>query len=441
MRHPVVLIIAAIVMMGDVSAFAQSNAPGRVYRGLFGGGTTGLRQSLTVRGNAGVGYSWRMLFGPTTVAGQPTPPAETNVNSIFEQVGGGINYGLQLSRATFSASVAASTTYYPKVNRPTYPVYRAMIGMAVPLWSGANFTLGSSLSRQSWYDLPWMETGGLAEQQVGPISDPILGLTGVLNTHLRSDVRAGIHQRITTRLSLTANYSYYRSHSANQIFDLNSQTAGGHASFMLIRGLSLRAGYIDSRHYFGPQSNGQYRIHNFDGGVDFNRAFSFTRGVTVTFSFGTSALVYGNDLRYVFTGHASLSRDLGRSWQTSLQYNRGVTLDEAFGSPFGSDRLNLNLGGLINRRLRFQSGIGANRSVSVFGVSRGYEQYYGRIGLLTAFSRYLGLGADYSYYAYRYDSNLGLSFFTNHRGDRHAIRLNLNVWAPLLAQRGRNATR
>lgn len=418
---------------------AQSQAPGRLYRGLFGGGMTGLRQSLTVRGSAGLGYSWRMRFGNEPVTGQATPPAK--VNSVFENFNGAMNYGLQLSRMNISATAGAATTIYPKLEQPTVPIYRGGLGVSMPLWGGANIRVHGDVWRRPFYEFPGLETGGLLEEQVGPVFDPIQGLSGVFTSHTRTSAQANFSQKLASRLSFSAEYNYFQTHSQGQVIDSNSQSGGAHLHFSLAKGLSLRAGYVESLHYFGANTTTPYRVHNFDGGIDFNRAFSFTRGVTVTFSFGTSAITRGNDLRYFFNGHASLTRDLGRSWNTGLRYERSLSLDEAFGSPFGSDRVTLQLGGLINRRLRFQSGIGGRRSVAVFGGNAGYEQYFGRVGLLYGLSRYAGLGADYSYFAYRYDSNLVLPFATNRRGDRHAIRVNFNVWAPILAQGRRNATR
>jgi hypothetical protein len=442
MRHFVFFLLAVVVTLGAVPASAQvqPGAPGRAYRGLFGGGMTGLRQSLTVQATAGAGYSWRMLFGTSaSQIGQPVHGTQIPVNSVFEHFGGSVNYSLQLSRVSIGASGGASTTIYPTIERPTYPAYHGSASASMPLWSGATFRVGGGAVRQSWYDLPW-QAGGLGEEQIGPVVDPIMGLTGILNPHVESRIEAGVNQRITSRLSLNGDYGFNRSHSRTRLYDLKSQSFGAHLNFSLFRGLSLRAGYVESRHKFDPALD-DYRVHNFDGGVDFNRAFSFTRGVTVTFSFGTSAVFYGDQVSYQLTGHAGLTRDIGRSWRATLLYDRRVSLDQAFGRPFGSDQLNLNFGGLINRRVRFNSAVGAMRAVSLFGSSYGYEQYFGRIGLMTALTRYVGVSTDYSYFAYRYDANLGLPFVTTARGDRNAIRVNVNMWAPLLAQGRRNVTR
>ena len=442
MRHFMVFFLAVVVMLRALPASAQVSpvAPGRAYRGLFGGGTAGLRQSLTVQGSAGIGYSWRMLFGTTaSQIGQPVQGTQIPVNSVFEHFGGSINYSLQLSRVNIGAAFGASTAIYPTINRPTYPAYHGNAGVSMPLWSGAMFRVGGGAIQQSWYDVPW-QAGGLGAEQIGPVVDPILGLTGVLNPHVESHIEAGVTQRITSRLSLSGDYRLNRSHSKTRVFDQNSQSLGGHADYSLFKGLSLRAGYVESRHTFDP-TLGEYRVHNFDGGVDFNRAFSFTRGVTITFSFGTAAVFYGNQVSYQLTGHAGLFRDIGRSWRASLLYDRGVSLDQTFGRPYESDQLNLNFGGMVNRRVRFNSGFGAMRAESLFGSTNGYEQSYGRIGLMTALTRFLGVSADYSYFAYRYDANQSLPFVTASRGDRNAIRVNLNVWAPLLAQGRRNVTR
>jgi hypothetical protein len=439
MRFSGLFVAALVVILGEVSAFAQSQAPGRLYRGLFGGGMTGLRQSLTVRGTAGVGYSWRMRFGNAPVSGQPVPPAK--VNSVFESFNGGINYGLQLSRLSINATGGAATTIYPKLEQPAIPIYRGGLGFIMPLWAGASIRAHGDVIRRPFYELPGLETGGLLEEQVGPVFDPILGLSGIFTNHTRTAAQGNFTQKVTTRLGLSAEYHYFRTYSEDQVLDSKSESAGAHLHFSLAKGLSLRAGYVESRHYFGPSGTTPYRVHNFDGGIDFNRSFSFTRGVTVTGGFGTSAITRGNNLRYYINGQASLTRDLGRSWNTGLRYERSLSLDEAFGQPFGSDRVILHLGGLINRRVRIQSGIGGRRSVSIFGGNGGYEQYFGRVGLMYAISRYAAFGSDYSYFAYRYDPNLALPFATNRRGDRHAIRMSVNVWAPILAQGRRNATR
>jgi len=188
-----------------------------------------------------------------------------------------------------------------------------------------------------------------------------------------------------------------------------------------------------------------YRNHNFDTGVDYNRALSLTRRTSLAVSTGATAVSQDRVTRFDVIGTVTANREIGRTWGASLSYNRNVRFDEAFLQPVFSDGISAGFGGLINRRLSFHSGMGATRgTIGMSGTSsdNGFDAVNAFAGLNSAINRYLSLGVNYTFYRYNFEQDpLVVSGLLPHM-NRHSINVTLSGWAPVF-QRGKrsNASR
>jgi hypothetical protein len=98
------------------------------------------------------------------------------------------------------------------------------------------------------------------------------------------------------------------------------------------------------------------------------------------------------------------------------------------------------LGGVLSRRVRFNSSLGA--SISSLGLTdegsagRGLRSYYGTAGISFALARTLAMRVDYQAYVYEFDNIDLLPVPPSSRVYRQSVRANVDVWVPLFT-RGR----
>ena len=102
--------------------------------------------------------------------------------------------------------------------------------------------------------------------------------------------------------------------------------------------------------------------HDVDAGLAFTRGLSLTRRTNVTFTSGSSIVSSDLGRQYVLTGSAALNHMIGRTWNASVTFNRGLDFPDALPQPVISDQVSLALGGYWGRRFsvraRATGGIG-----------------------------------------------------------------------------------
>ena len=108
---------------------------------------------------------------------------------------------------------------------------------------------------------------------------------------------------------------------------------------------------------------------------------------------------------------------------------------EFFQQPVTTDAVFASLGGLISRRLSFQSSAGQSTgSVGFNGPSNGFQTDYATVSLSYGLTRMLAIGLGYSYYRYKFDAGLQLPTGVLSRTDGQSVYAFLNVWEPLFAR-------
>ena len=134
-------------------------------------------------------------------------------------------------------------------------------------------------------------------------------------------------------------------------------TAGGSLVQTLGKGLDLVLGYHYSQAQYADGS--AHQNHLIDAGVNYNRALSFSRRTTLSFSTGTSRFAKPNPAGRCGSAppaRSGSSHEIGRTWTATLSYDRGLRFTENWLEPLFTDSASAGLSGSMSRRVQAHLG-------------------------------------------------------------------------------------
>jgi hypothetical protein len=441
--------VAALALLGAVAGPALAQAPGRAndpessnrpYRGVFGSGVDQAGHSLIVTGSAGGGYDTDVL---AAFRGDSTPVAA----SVGQTTGGPIAFGsgsiaysLDRERIGFSAGANTSRYYYNEGGGRVLSSTGVSAAQTIQVTSGTRLSASQHANRQPF-------------QLVGffPAIDPSFGapVAPPVDTFAAEDAYVNwggavdLTQSLGRSVALNAGYGYESSDWSASSRQVVHQSRAG-VSFGLARGLDLRLGYgLGQGRYATDAEDRLVRSHLIDAGVNYRRALSFSRRTTLSFDTGSVAFRDRRDTHFRFTGHAQLDREIGRTWRASAAYSRDARYYQQLQEVLLSDGVSFGIGGLVSRRVAFNSGIGLTLGDVGFAAGRtGARSAQASVGVVTAVSRFVGIGTDYTYYHHRFGEDVVLPPGVGHEIDRQSARVYVSLWAPIFSSTRRlNASR
>ncbi len=252
--------------------------------------------------------------------------------------------------------------------------------------------------------------------------------------------------RVSRRSTLYATVSGGAQDFLDDNYDTNSRSYGGRYSYSVTRYTSLRVGYLSQNTdylSFGTAPQYTFAQRLFDVGVNYSRPLSISRRTTVSFGTGTSAIDDGRDTFYAITGNATLVHQIGRAWDTSVAYARGLTVIAGFAEPFFADSVNATLKGRFTNRITMLTSAGfSNGAVGLGARSNNYNSLQASSRLEMAFDRgRMGVYGNYFFYGYKF-GEIPLSVAAiPRRMNRHGVRAGLVFRFPLLHERMPRVTR
>jgi hypothetical protein len=435
-----------LLVVGVLPASAQGQRP---YRGLFGGGagSGGLGQSLTLNGTLSGGYSHSTRDEIGVAPGDPTS-SNVQRGSRFERGSLGLNYSLSVPRVTVSSAFRTSGSWYAQRSRPLLAVHTLNASMTAQGWSGMSVRAAGSLAARPVYflnvlgsQLPLGEQAIDLDEEIG--IDPERVVSSTMNV--------GLTQRMTSHADFALSYVHGQSQSPSGLRDFSTNGTRAGVNVAVAKGLGVQLGYGRMTGVYGVNSSApRFQNDTIDVGLNFNRALSLTRRMTMSFGTGLSGVKpEGANQHYRLIGHLDINRELGRTWTISAGYRRNVSMYYTFRQPVASDSLGTTLGGLINRRVNAYAEAVAGRGMVGFGMpsstalgSRDYRAWIVATGLGFGLKRTLSLSLDYSYNHYSFGQAVQLPSALLQRLDRQSVRANINLWVPLLSRSRRlNASR
>jgi hypothetical protein len=424
-----VLVVSAFVAVDG--AEAQESRPERPYRGLFASGLDDAEQLL--KATASVGGGWDDNLAADAI-GRNTPVSDVNrqFKGGLGTVSAGLTYSLSLERIGFGASAASTGRYYPSQDRQFLRRDYGSVGTSDVL--GAGFSAQASAVYQP-FSLHSM-TPFLFEPQVDDPAAVDQDFPSSLEHYFGYSGGVSFVRQLSRRTTFSSMYSYGGREPLGEIGRFDRHSAAGSLSRTIGRGLALQLGYRYSQAQYG--SDGRHENHIIDAGVNYDRALSFSRRTTLSFSTGTSAsrVEPSGSLRYRLTGAARLSHEIGRTWVASLSYDRGLRFTESWLEPLFTDSASAGLNGFFNRRVQAHLVGRWVRGVGQQDGGEGIENYSASAGLSFAISRYVNSGVNYSYYVHEFGSSVVLPPGYARDFERRSIRAYVSLWAPLF-QRSR----
>jgi hypothetical protein len=416
-------------------AYSQTPRPERPYLGLFGAGVGEWNQLLTASGSLGGVYDDNILAAARGGRGDPL----FRQRGALGQLSGGLNYSLSRSRLSAGASAGTTVRYSPLFANSFVEARSGTAGASLRVLNRAAVTLNQSVAYR-----PFSVAGifpAAVDLRAGEEAPPDLDVVLSRDHYLTYSGGVGFNQQVARHAFLSGDYVYRVRNASSHASRFTTQGARTVFRLGLSRDLGLRLGYGYQQARYSP---GDPRIwyHDVDVGLDFSKALALTRNTAFSFGTGSSASVRGGQTRIRATGNARLNHEIGRSWDASLAYRRGMLFIETLQQPVFGDSATFQLSGLLNRRVRFQSSARALLGdAGVSGRNR-FDSYHGVVGLMIALNRYLAAGLDYSLYHYRFEDDIVLPLGVSRDIDRQSLRAHLNLWTLLFQQRGRpDATR
>jgi len=432
MSSRIVLTLAAL-LASVVTAGAQTFAPTpraeRPYRGLFGGGVGEAEQLLTFNASLGGGYDDN-IYMDSNVGGTPTDPRAAQSGS-YALASGTLSYSFNKSRWDLSASAGASTRHYTEVGQDLITAYGGSIGGSFRFTERQRLTVNQAVNYQPYLNLllfPALFEPELGQDRLASL-DTVTTLTDSYSYNSTVAYAAGLGRRGALGLGYSRRVDDFETENGDYT------ARGGHARYTheVSRGLGLRVGYgYNEGRYPAAADARTLQWRSWDVGVDYARALSFSRRTQFSFATGTSAVADADRTTYRFTGDARLNREIGRTWNATASYRRGVDFVAAFSEPFLSDGFSVGFGGMLNRRLQFASAVGGALGSVGVGAEQNYDTYYASATLTCGLTRYMGLGTEYFFYRYRFEETVRLPSGMSPHSNRQGVRVYLSLWVPLI---------
>lgn len=342
-----------------------------------------------------------------------------------------ITYGRRMKRASFGAS-GRSVLRYDARARAMTPVRQQGAVEFSMTGSQRQFRASQSVSYSPYYQF-----GAVADVAPSDLSETALSHGDFANSRLSAygfTTDIALTQAISRRSTLSMAYNRRTTTFGRSDLDLRAQTMAMHISHRLTRYVSLRTGYGYQVANVAVAHDRPARNHDVDLGLDYSRALSFSRRTTLSFSSGSSTTTQDGGTAFRLTGDATLTRQIGRTWNARVAANRRVQMLEGFTQPVLADAITATLGGGLNRYTAVSSSLGfTSGTVGVVSTpGHHYANWTGGAGLRLTLSRRSAVEAQYFYYVHRFDQNIQLPPGLMSGLSRHGIRVGLSWNAPLV---------
>jgi hypothetical protein len=435
------LLVVVWMCVDPFAAWAQGR-PSRPLRGLFGSNTSsGASQSLTASFAVFAGQN-----ATSSSAGQLAPsdatPDLSGTSTTFGAWSGALAYDLGTRRIGVTASASVSSRYTPDPALE-FPVARqAAVGARWQLLRHTTINVTAQTARQPVSALSMFP--GLTDTAINPVLYDDAAF-GSLQSYASDGASMQIGQALSQRAALSFAYAYSQDGFSSVGRVRNAQSGSFGFSYRLTRSVSMHLGYQESFGSYLAEQRAMQRFRNdsIDAGVDYAGSLSLSRRTTLSFRTG-STMVTDHLVRHVsIIGNVMLRREIGRTWASSVSYDRQAGFVHTIAEPVFTDAVTASLSGLVNRRVQVQSSAGAIiGSVGLGESGHRYTAYQAGAGLSTALTRYVALRVDCTYYQYR-SKNADLQIAGRQHLSGRSLSFGADVFAPLFTRVSRrgNAAR
>jgi hypothetical protein len=403
--------------------------PARPYRGVFGAPAGNQVAPLTLEGSLGGGLSGNPVaeqrIGVPAGAGAATGGSGAGSGSA------NLVYSWTTARMGVNASNVVFADYYPKLSENNL--------LLKDIASAAVYFVPARATRvtvtETFKNLPEFSLTDLHEAEFGALLPPNQDFAMSVDRYTRYGTTVDVTQKLSNRTRVDASAGWARGMINARAWTILLMS--GTLTHNIGKGLAAYGGYqYGGQRDEGASGTSVRESHpRINAGIDFNRALSFSRRTTLSFSTGTAGVHDRSDgsTTYHLVGGVHLSRELGRSWTAGVLFGRDIRYIEVLSEPLFADSLGVVVSGSFSRRLEVKSVLSASTGHLGVAAGRGFDTYAGTVQLSMAMTRYLAFGADYLYA--RVSSGFeAVPADALRRLSQQSVRGYLKIWAPLITR-------
>jgi len=442
------LVCAIAVSLAACAVADAQPLSGGPFSGLFRGSPRDQPNKLDITGSAFAAWDDNPLAqlpngGGTGFAALPDA-VKPGIASAFQ---GSIVYGFAKTGTRSQVSLFGNGSFQvfessASSNRLTFQSYNLGGSFRTGITNKVSLTFTGAESYAPYYQYaPFLQSTASQESPVGTDYGFAVGSDWVRT----SNATISLDDRFTKRSSIGGQVTWIQQDMSADDRQIETEAAGMRFSHNVTRKLTFSIGYTVSQSWYtiaGERST-PFTYGNVDIGLGYGDGLTFRIGRNYTLSMNVGASLARNNpttsiagqsqTQLLATGNATLSRSIGRTWQASIGYNRGVTYMVGFTQPFIGDGASAGLSGPIVERLFFSLGAGASRSQQVFNPETGdLVAYTGSAKLTYGLFGNVGLFAQASYYKYTMPPAVLESFGFVPQLERRSVSAGVSTWLPLI---------
>jgi hypothetical protein len=406
---------------GGIAPPARTERP---YRGLFGSSVGNTAQSLTLDGTFGGGF----VEDPVAEQGGSRPAADPN-SSGGASFNGSATTAYSWNRERFSINLnhQGVVDFYPGLDEhKMLPRHIANGYFTYRPSESTNVTL-----IETFKNLPEFSFSDFFDPELEQALQAIRVPRLTLDRYVRFGTGIEATHKLSKRTKVQADLNWAHGKVAEREWTILNGSAT--ISHNIAKDIKLFVGYQEGgqQDRSGGIKRPRERQPRINGGVDYNRALSFSRRTTLMFQTGVAG-VRNRELQettYHLIGSVRLNREFGQTWLAGVSYARDVRQVESVGEFLFADHVSVGLTGSFSQRLQLQSRMGiSNGRLGTTGSK--YETKFGSMQLSYALHKLYALGADYVYSRYSAKSGAPPLESLNELNSG-SVRAYLQIWLPL----------
>ena len=430
-----VLLLVLTASTAATPAFAQAGRNERPYRGLFGDSRATLTSSISTFGGYDLLTTNQSSLG-TTVS--------RDSGAIYGGVNGTLSYHRPVGKVSFDASGATNMHLYRQTSDAALRSHTTsgQMGIGIPVLRRAQWRAAQSFSASSYYNFSPFGLFNPLDVEDLPLPSSDARVAGGRTYDYRAFSSFGV--AVGRYDTISADGSGRRLWGVDDAPTLTTVGGGARWARRVARAWTTQVGY-GYEQGLAEKGRSAGGLHRIDAGASYAAPLSFSRRTRLAAFFGASMASYSigdNPSRSInvpqVVGSATVSHQLGRTWSLGGAYSRQFRFSELTVNPTFTTSALMSLQGLPARRigLTFSGGY-ATSTLDAGRSARSFHSLIGSARSQVGLSRSFALSAEYSYYAFAgTSSGAGTGRVLETDIGRHAVRVGLSAWVPLLKPRG-----
>jgi len=424
--------VVSILLMAQPLC-AQTQLPGRPYRGLFGGDATTQRRlhelglTLVVNGAADNG-----LVSPVTV---PPLASTTGLRKFEELYSASVEFAYARRGRQMSVDARGSSTV---------PYYSLFPDEATTLSYGANanltYTFGSTALNAfgSYLFSPYYSMALGATAGPGPAA-PVFDFVSALNPNQLASAGASWTRRFSRHSSLSVSYSADGTLFVDEERSYQGQGVRVSEDLQISRSMGLRGSYAYRQTDYTtsvlaatPTPIPTTRWHDIDVGFGYVHRSSSRRAASLTAGLGASIVDDGLRQYTGWRGTVHGDQAIGASWTVGAGYSRTLQANGGLQEPVWVDMVGATVAGRFGRRVDLSCGAAYSSGEDVSLRGQAYNTYSGTARVQVALTASVAVTGNYIYYRYDFPAGFNLPAGMPHLLDRQRVQFGVRFWLPLV---------